>query len=618
MPKLELLSPARNLAFGLEAICHGADAVYIGGPAFGARSAAGNSVADIGRLAAQAHRFNARVLVALNTILRDDELEDARRIAWQAFDAGADALILQDMGLLELDLPPIQLHASTQCDIRTPEKARFLEAAGFSQLVLARELSLAEISAIAAQATATLEFFVHGALCVSYSGQCSISHALTGRSANRGECSQMCRLPYTLADDNGKIIARDRHLLSLKDNDQGGNLRALADAGIRSFKIEGRLKDLAYVKNITAHYRRLLDRLMEEAPEYRPSSSGRCTFLFAPRPEKTFNRGPTDYFVTGRHEDIGAFDTPKFAGEPVGRVTKLGRGWFQVDGDEIFHNGDGLAYFAADNELAGLRINRVDSRRLFPADMPADLTVGTLLLRNRDQAFERQLEKKSAERRIAVRQRFEETEEGFALALTDEDGIAVTTDLAHAKQLAANPAQALATIRENLGKLGNTIFASDDIVVVAAQPWFLPASAINALRRQGIEQLEAARLAAYRRPQRATVAMPPAPYPETELTYLGNVFNGKARRFYEKHGVLLIAAAFEAGEEKGDVPLMITRHCLRFCFHLCPKQVQGIKPEPMTLINGSEKLTLRFDCKRCEMLVIGRLKKSRHGMIAAA
>ncbi|HTZ00035.1 MAG TPA: DUF3656 domain-containing protein, partial [Rhodocyclaceae bacterium] len=385
--------------------------------------------------------------------------------------------------------------------------------------------------------------------------------------------------------------------------------------GIRSFKIEGRLKDLSYVKNVTAHYRRLLEALMAGAPAYGPASSGRCRFHFEPRPEKTFNRGYTDYFSRGRRQDIAAFDTPKFAGEPVGKVTQRGDGWFEVDGGQAFHNGDGLAFFDDHGELAGVRINRADGKRLFPADLPAGLAVGTLLLRNRDQAFERQLEKKSAERRLGVRLRLAETPAGLALSLTAEDGVAATVEAALEKPPAADPQRALAALRENLGKLGASEFVADDIDIAVAPPPFLPAAAINALRRDGVAALAAARRAAYRRPPRAAAAEPPAPYPESELTYLGNVLNARARAFYEKHGVRLIAAAFEAGEEKGEVSLMITRHCLRYSFNLCPKQVKGLKPEPMTLMNGHEKFTLRFDCKRCEMHVVGRLRKGRRMML---
>ncbi|MDK9725360.1 MAG: U32 family peptidase [Sterolibacteriaceae bacterium MAG5] len=606
---IELLAPAKNLEFGLAAIDHGADAVYIGGPSFGARASAGNPVEDIERLAAHAHRYRAKVLVALNTILRDDELENARRVAWQAWEAGADALIVQDMGLLELDLPPIQLHASTQCDIRTPEKARFLEQAGFSQIVLARELDLAQIREIAAATSATLEFFIHGALCVSYSGQCYISHAHTGRSANRGECSQACRLPYTLTDGDGQVVVQDKHLLSMKDNNQTDNLPALIEAGIRSFKIEGRLKDLSYVKNVTAWYRRRLDALMAELPGFRPASSGRCRYTFDPQPDKTFNRGATDYFVGGRQQDIAAFDTPKFAGEPIGRVGAVGHHWFDIDGDAPLHNGDGLSFFDDHEELVGLRINRAEGRRAFVTALPPELAVGTRLYRNRDQEFERLLEKKSAERRIGLRLVFGETPAGFRLGLTDEDGVSAGADLPLAKEPAQHAERALAAIRENLGKLGNTLYAADDIALEIAQPWFIPASALNGLRREAVEKLDAARLAAYRRPARAVPVEPPPAFPQGDLSYLGNVYNQKAREFYTRHGVRLIDDAYECNNEKGLVSLMITKHCLRYSFNLCPKQVKGIRPDPMVLMNGGEKLDLRFDCKRCEMHVVGKLKK---------
>ncbi len=631
---LELLAPAKDAEIGIEAIKHGADAVYIGGPSFGARYGAGNPVQDIERLAAFAHRFHARVFITLNTILRDDELEEARRMAWQMHEAGADALIVQDMGLLELDLPPLELHASTQCDIRTPQKAQFLADAGFSQMVLARELSLPEILAIREKVTPPspsnkaapiLEFFIHGALCVAFSGQCYISHAHTGRSANRGECSQACRLPYNLEDGQGRIVAFDKHLLSMKDNDQSANLRALADAGIRSFKIEGRLKDAAYVKNTTAHYRQLLDRIIEDAPQYSRASSGRCTCTFTPRPEKTFNRGATDYFVNGRHADIAAFDTPAFAGAASGVVTRIGPDWFEVDSEEEFANGDGISYLSRGRKLAGLRINVAQGRRLFPNEMPDDpegFKPGTEIHRNRDQAFERLLEKESAARHIDVLVELAETADGFALTLKDEDGIEACATIAHGKEPAKNPERALAAIAESLGKFGATDFKATDVKIVLAAAWFLPASAINALRRDAVEKLIAAREAARPRPARTLPAEPPAVYPERELSYLANVLNSKARAFYKRHGVAMIADAYEADTTPGEVSLMITKHCLRYSHSLCPKEakgwVKGVNAESMVLVNGKERLTLKFDCKACEMHVMGKAKKSRTIAIKAA
>ena len=617
---LELLAPAKNADFGIEAIHHGADAVYIGGPSFGARAEVGNPVADIERLAGHAHRFNARVLVALNTLLRDDELEIARKLAWQYYEAGADALIVQDMGLLELDLPPIPLHASTQCDIRTPEKARFLEDAGFSQMVLARELSLEQIREIASNTTATLEFFVHGALCVSYSGQCYLSYARTGRSANRGECSQPCRLPYSLARQDGEIIIENKHLLSLKDNNQTANLQALIDAGIRSFKIEGRLKDLSFVKNVTAHYRKRLDEILEnpdDSNQYKRKSSGQSTFLFTPQPEKTFNRGSTDYFLKGRKDDIGASDSPKFVGETIGKVIELGRNSFDVESAVPLQNGDGLTYFTADGELVGLRINLAEAidagYRLHPGlssgKLPVDLRIGTTIHRNHDQAFERLLEKKSAERRIPVSLRLEETPDGFSLHITDDAGIGAVAHLSHAKEIAQNAGRALSTLHDNLGKLGNTIYLASTIELSLLAPWFIPASALNALRREAVEALDTARIAAYKRPERRSPIEPPTPYPDGSLNYLGNVFNKKAHRFYEKHGVRIIEPAFECQQEKGEVSLMITKHCIRFSLNQCPKQIKGIRPDLLILINGNERLTLRFDCKPCVMLVCGKTRQ---------
>ena len=613
---LELLAPAKNADFGIAAIDHGADAVYIGGPAFGARAGAGNSISDIERLARHAHRYAAKVFVTLNTILRDDEIEPARRLAWQVYEAGADALIVQDMGLLEVDLPPIQLHASTQTDIRTPAKARFLQDVGFSQIVLARELSLGQIRAVAAATDCVLEFFVHGALCVAYSGQCYISHAHSGRSANRGECAQACRLPYTLSDAKGRIVAHEKHLLSMKDNEQSANLRALIEVGIGSFKIEGRLKDLGYVKNITGHYRQLLDRILEDLPGYRRASSGHVTLGFTPQPEKTFNRGLTDYFVNERRHGIEAFDSPGFVGEEVGTVQRIGADFIDIDASAAIHNGDGLSYFDSHRELTGLRINRAEGGRLYPNAMPEELRVGAALYRNHDQAFERLLEKRSAERRIRVDLVFHETPDGFALTMTDEDGVHASASLRHPKEPAHNAERAALTIQEHLGKLGNTLFVSATVSLQMSQPWFLPTGALNALRREVVQKLEAARLAGYRRPPQARPVEPPAAYPDTALSYLGNVYNERARAFYARHGVSVIEAAFEANRERGDVSLMITRHCLRYSFNLCPKELKRfdlrgqVTADPMTLDNGTEKLTLRFDCKKCEMHVIGSIRKS--------
>lgn len=614
---LELLAPAKNAEFGIEAINHGADAVYIGGPAFGARSKAPNTVADIARLVKHAHRYHAEVFVALNTIFHDNELHGARELVEQLYEAEVDALIVQDMGLLEMDLPPIQLHASTQTDIRTVEKAVFLDQVGFSQLVLARELDLATVHKIAAATTCNLEYFIHGALCVAFSGQCFISHAHTGRSANRGECSQECRLPFTLEDQKGRIIGKDKHFLSMKDNDQSANLRALIEAGVSSFKIEGRYKDLPYVKNATAHYRQLLDAILHDRPDLAKSSHGDSRYTFSPQPEKTFNRSATDYFANGRQADIGAFDTPKFAGEALGKVSKVGSDYFEVDTEVALHNGDGVCFFDVHKELVGLRLNTVVGRKLYPNEMPLDIRRGMAVYRNRDHAFMRLLEKDSAQRKIAVTLRLTDSEQGFQLSVTDEAGLVGTAQCAADKQLADNPAQAQQNLRDNLAKLGNTDFVAKTTELATSQAWFVPASLVNGLRRDAIQALQQARAAAYQRPPRRPANAPPAIYPEDTLSYLANVYNKHARAFYQKHGVKMIAAAYEANQELDEVPLMITKHCLRFSHGLCPKEAKGVigvqgtvTAEPMTLISGKDRYTLKFDCKPCEMHVMGKMRKS--------
>ncbi|WP_042422878.1 peptidase U32 family protein [Comamonas granuli] len=635
--QIELLSPARDADIGIEAVNHGADAVYIGGPAFGARAGAGNDVRALERLIAHAHRFHSRVFITLNTILRDDELEGARQMAWQVYNAGADALIIQDMGLLELDLPPIQLHASTQTDIRTPEKARFLQDCGLSQIVLARELTVQQIAAVRAATDpqrCAIEFFIHGALCVAYSGQCYISHAQTGRSANRGDCSQACRLPYQVTDAQGRIVAHDKHVLSMKDNNQSDNLRALIDAGVRSFKIEGRYKDMGYVKNITAHYRKLLDEILDEretsGDPLARASSGRTTFTFTPDPLQNFNREFTDYFVNGRKEDIGAFDTPKNPGQAIGWVTKLGPNFVELEVSDpatVLHNGDGLCYYDLHKELVGLQINRAEpvsprggrQWRVFPKDPMEgfkDLRKGTEVNRNRDMDWVRTLEKKSSDRRLGLWAQFAETADGFALTLTDEDGFTGSAQAALPHEAAQDAAKAEASLREQLGRFGASIFAVHDIALQLSRPWFVPASSLNALRRDALAALEAARAAGFERLPRATPVEPPVPYPEDTLSYLANVFNHKARDFYARHGVQVIAAAYESHEEEGEVSLMITKHCVRYSLSLCPKQAKGvtgvqgtIRAEPLQLINGKEKLTLRFDCKPCEMHVVGKIKR---------
>ena len=599
---IELLSPAKDLNCGIEAINHGADAVYIGAPKFGASAAARNSLDDIRELCEYAHLYGARIYVTLNTILKEDELEEAERMIWDLWRVGTDALIIQDMGITRLNLPPIPLHASTQTDNRTPEKVRFLEAAGFTQVVLARELSLNEIRRISEATTVPLEVFVHGALCVSYSGQCYLSAALSGRSANRGECAQYCRLPYTMVDATGTEIVTHKHLLSLKDMNRSDQLEALLDAGVSSLKIEGRLKDVGYVKNITAYYRKKLDAVLSRRPEYRRASAGRSTYTFEPVAEKSFNRGFTPFLLEGRTADITAFNTPKSLGEPVGTVKEIKGNSFTVAGLKQLSNGDGLVFFNRKGELEGFRVNRVEANRVFPLDMP-QLTPKTPLYRNFDQAFDKLLAKPSAERKLSVEIEFLDNPFGFTLCMEDETGARIMLTEPFAKELARRERQD--NIRTQLSKLGNTPFEASKVVVDLSENWFVPSSLLADMRRRGVEKLLEARRARY--PRETVKRVQPSvsiPFPERQLTYLGNVANGKARSFYQDHGVEQIDPAFELSPRK-DVPLMFTKHCLRYSMGWCPTYQKDKSPykEPYYLLYKDTRLRLQFDCKHCQMLV---------------
>lgn len=610
--RLELLAPAKNADFGIEAIRHGADAVYIGGPAFGARATAGNSVEDIARLCAFAHQYHAQVFVAINTILMDEgELEAAQKLIWQVYEAGADALIVQDMGILQLDLPPIALHASTQMDNRSPEKVAFLEQVGFSQVVLARELGLSQIRDVAAKTNMQIEFFIHGALCVAYSGLCNLSHSFSNRSANRGECSQLCRLPGDLKTRQGEVLAQNEHLLSLKDNNQTDNLEALIDAGVRSFKIEGRLKDLSYVKNVTAHYRQELDKIIAKRPEFSASSHGRCEHSFTPDPEKTFNRGKTDYFVHERSQGMNDFRSPKYIGEEVAKVKRIGKDFVEVTSEETFNNGDGLCFFPSnfaeakqsDDKLKGMRVNRSDGLKLHLTRVPKELQVGMTIYRNHNQAFEAVLAKESAKRIIGVDIVLADTIDGVSLTMTDIYGHSATQTLVCEKTPATDVEKTLKGLRKQLGKLGSTDFNAQQINIETAQAWFIPTSVLNGLRRDTVAALELARVNDYQRPK-AWKYNQDAIYPVKHLSYLGNVANDKAKAFYQRHGVIEIEDTYEKNGVTEDVPLMVTKHCLRFNFNLCPKEVPGIKAEPMVLEIGKDVLKLVFDCPKCEMMVV--------------
>ena len=600
--KIELLAPAKNLECGIAAIDHGADAVYIGAPKFGARAAAVNSLEDIAALVEYAHLYNARIYVTVNTILKDEKLQETEKMIWALFRAGVDALIVQDMGITGLNLPPIPLHASTQMDNRTVEKVRFLADAGFRQVVLARELSLREISKIhEACPDVPLEIFVHGALCVSYSGQCYVSQACFGRSANRGECAQFCRLPFSLVDAEGRVIVKDKHLLSLKDLNQSDELEALLDAGASSFKIEGRLKDVSYVKNVTAAYRRKLDAIFARRKEYARASSGSCRYAFNPQLDKSFSRGFTHYYLHGRTKDVFSFDTPKSLGEEMGTMKEARGNYLTVAGLKSFNNGDGVCYIDEQGRLQGFRINRVEGNKLYPQEMPR-IKPRTVLYRNFDQEFEKILARKSSERRIAVSVRLTDTPFGFALTLTDEDDNSVTLSLAREKEPARTPQEE--NLKTQLAKFGNTPFEAVRIDIDFAGNWFLPASVLADFRRQAVEKLISARRINYRR--ELFVLKPTAhAFPQSTLTYLGNVMNGQAVSFYAGHGVASIAPAFERAPAEKAV-LMFCKHCLRYSMGWCPVHQRERSPyrEPYYLVStDGKRFRLEFDCKNCQMKV---------------
>ena len=600
--KIELLAPAKNLECGIAAIDHGADAVYIGAPKFGARAAAVNSLEDIAALVEYAHLYNARIYVTVNTILKDEERQETEKMIWALFRAGVDALIVQDMGITGLNLPPIPLHASTQMDNRTVEKVRFLADAGFRQVVLARELSLREISKIhEACPDVPLEIFVHGALCVSYSGQCYVSQACFGRSANRGECAQFCRLPFSLVDAEGRVIVKDKHLLSLKDLNQSDELEALLDAGASSFKIEGRLKDVSYVKNVTAAYRRKLDAIFARRKEYARASSGSCRYAFNPQLDKSFSRGFTHYYLHGRTKDVFSFDTPKSLGEEMGTMKEARGNYLTVAGLKSFNNGDGVCYIDEQGRLQGFRINRVEGNKLYPQEMPR-IKPRTVLYRNFDQEFEKILARKSSERRIAVSVRLTDTPFGFALTLTDEDDNSVTLSLAREKEPARTPQEE--NLKTQLAKFGNTPFEAVRIDIDFAGNWFLPASVLADFRRQAVEKLISARRINYRR--ELFVLKPTAhAFPQSTLTYLGNVMNAQAVSFYAGHGVASIAPAFERAPAEKAV-LMFCKHCLRYSMGWCPVHQRERSPyrEPYYLVStDGKRFRLEFDCKNCQMKV---------------
>ena len=630
---VELLSPARDLACGLEAISHGADAVYIGASRFGARAAAGNTVEDIAILCNHARRFGVKVYAALNTILYDHELEDARTLAWELYRAGVDALIVQDMAFCTIPpgdngqgMPPIPLHASTQMDNRTAEKVALLREQGFCQVVLPRELTVGQIRHIhEAVPDVSLEAFVHGALCVSYSGQCYASQYCFRRSANRGECAQFCRLPFSLRNAEGKTLISDKYLLSLRDMNRLPYLEEMLDAGVRSFKIEGRLKDAAYVKNVTAAYRQALDAIMKRRQEFVRSSFGTSTYTFLPDLSRSFSRGSTDYFLHGRTDDLASPDTPKSRGREAGHVKEVRGGCIVVSSSETFTNGDGFCFLNSSGRLDGFRVNRAEGNHLYPASMP-DIRKGDRLWRSLDRQWERTMSGRTAERRIPARFTIEETEQGFSLTFSADDGFQKSRTYVAEHQ----PARTDQTdsIRDILGKLGDTPYICTDIKILFSQPWFIPRSTLAGWRREimsfeeqsteGRKKETACSLNSPLSPPPVTDPVPHAAVPVRDFRL--NVSNHLARHFYEKLHCKVEDPALEVAlpsTDKTGLPLMTCRFCIRHAWGQCKKEnhpnrrnmEQGRHSDakwkdPLYLVLGDgRRFRLHFDCKKCEMSV---------------
>jgi putative protease len=608
MLSLELLAPAKNLECGQAAIDCGADAVYVGAPRFGAREAAGNAVADIEKLAAYAHRLWARVYATVNTLLRDDELAEAERLCRQLHSAGVDGLIIQDVGLLECDLPPLPLIASTQMHNHSVERVAFWEKVGFSRAILARELDLDQIRAIRAATSIELEAFIHGALCVSMSGQCSLSYALGGRSGNRGQCAQPCRRLYSLQDAAGATQVHDKHLLSLRDLNLTAELRELVEAGVTSFKIEGRLKNKAYVMNVVGHYRRKLDVVLAEVGGRR-ASSGQTTLGFEPDPDKTFNRGYTTYFLHGRGAALASPDSPKHVGEPLGHVVDVRRDSFALETAASLHSGDGISFFGRDRELHGTVVNQIDGEAVFPEKL-GGIERGVRVFRNHDHAFVSQVVRSQNQRRIAIRLRLAESAAGFRLEAVDEDGVTAGSEIDCVRVWADRPAQARLVLERQLGKLGASEFCALRVDLDLPRMPYLPLATLNALRRDLVEELRRQR--GRLRPVRVVAHAPNhLLFPEQDLSFLGNVLNQKAAAFYRRHGVRGIEPAAESGLCMHGRRVMTTRMCIKYEMGLCPREPgdasRASPAEPWFLVDDEgRRLRLDFRCgeRACVMEIV--------------
>ncbi len=602
MKKIELLAPAKNPESGIAAINMGADAVYIGAKKFGARAAAGNSVRDIEKLIDYAHVYNARVYAAVNTLLFDDELEEAGRLIKELYESGIDALIIQDCGILEMDIPPVPIHASTQMNNFDLKRIRFLDMVGIKRIILARELSFANIRNIRNEVNCELEFFVHGALCVSLSGQCYMSASIGGRSGNRGDCAQPCRNIFDLQDRSGNIILKGMHPLSLKDLNLSKHIKELVDSGIDSFKIEGRLKDENYVKNITALYRKSIDSFLEGRSDLGRTSSGRVYFDFTPDPERTFNRSYTEYLINGRKEPVGTLTSPKSVGKKIGTVSEIGNSFFSVKSTEKINNGDGLFFYNKKTGISGIKVNRVEGSKIFPHSMKGIFT-GADVFRNYDSAFEKILGSSKTERKISVTVNFYETENGFAIFLRDEDGFAGFAEINSAKEVSLSGNREDA-IKKQISRLGSTVFVPKEVTVKSGSNYFIQVSALNDLRRSAVKNLLEERKKNHRI-ESALIKKEPMNYPFKKIDYTWNVTNALAEKFYKRHGVEEIEKGFEISSDTKGRQVMTTAMCIKYELNLCGK-LQGAEKkwdEPFFLTNGRDRFRVEFDCAACMMKI---------------
>lgn len=602
--KVEILAPAKNLYQGMAAINAGADAVYIGAHQFGARSNATNSVEDVAEMVKYAHLFKAKVFVVINTILYDNELEQCKKLIYELYNIGVDALIIQDMAIMEMDLPPIVIHASTQANNRDAQHVKFLHDAGMKRVVLARELNLDQVREISEATDVELEFFVSGALCVAFSGNCYMSVANGERSANRGSCAQNCRLPYQLIDGTGKTLIANSHLLSIKDLDLSDQLPNLIEAGVTSFKIEGRLKDIVYVKNNTSYLRQRLDNFLEGNEKYEKASSGRTFYNFEPEMDRSFNRGYTAYFVNKRKEKIGSWESPKSKGQYIGKVLEIKANGYVIENYELLNNGDGLYFVNENGEADGAQINIMFNNIAIPNTFKP-LAVGTEIYRNSDAEFNKMVEKEnSAVRKIGVSLKFTETTDGFQLLAVDEDGHQSVQSFQTTKELAKSQESVIPNIKKNLAKTGNTPFIVDEIEVELSSNWFLPISKVNEIRREVLEQLVDVRIKEYHR-EEYQIQKTDHPYPVQKLDFMYNVSNKMARAFYKRHGVTEIEKAFELQWDPGKARVMTTKYCVKYELGKCARfqrDTMGEKlVEPLTLKHGENEYKLKFNCKPCEM-----------------